>query len=75
MMQDPEMPDTLARGRFMALQLLRLSGIALVIFGLLVVNGKIAVPQIAGYVLIAMGVADALFVPAFLARRWKSPAP
>ena len=69
----PGEPSDQAKGRFLVLQMLRLSGIALVILGLLIVNGAIALPTIAGYALLAIGVADALFVPPFLARKWKSP--
>ncbi len=73
MMQDPDKSEEVARGRFMALQMLRLSGIALVIFGLLVINGKLSLPAIAGYVMLAVGVVDALVLPSVLARKWKSP--
>lgn len=62
-----------AKGRFLALQMLRLSGIALVILGLLIVNGVIALPAAAGFAMLAIGIADALFAPPFLARKWKSP--
>ena len=66
-------PSDQAKGRFLAIQMVRLSGIALVILGLLIINGMIALPAIAGYAMLAVGVADALFVPTFLARKWKSP--
>jgi hypothetical protein len=73
MMQDPDTSEQVARGRFMALQMMRLSGIALVVFGLLVVGGKLSLPAIAGYVMLVVGVVDALFLPSVLARIWKSP--
>lgn len=63
-----------AKGRFLVLQMLRLSGIALVVLGLLVVNGNIELPAIAGYAFLVIGIADALFVPPLLARIWKSPS-
>ena len=65
--------DAAARGRFLALQMMRLSGIALVILGLLIINRNIDLPAIAGYVFLAVGVIDALIMPPILARGWKSP--
>jgi hypothetical protein len=73
MMQDPDLSEQVARGRFMALQMMRLSGIALVVFGLLVINGKLSLPAIVGYVMLVVGVVDALVLPSVLARIWKSP--
>ena len=70
----PGQPSDPAKGRFLVLQMLRLSGIALVILGLLIVNGNIDLPAIAGYAFLAIGIADALFVPPLLARIWKSPS-
>jgi hypothetical protein len=54
---------------------MRWAGVALVIFGLLVINGRIAFPKEAGYVLLIVGLVDALVMPTFLARRWRSPRP
>ena len=65
--------DDKAQGRFLVLQMLRLSGVALVVLGLLAVNGKLGLPVMAGYLLIVVGVVDSFILPALLARRWKSP--
>ena len=74
MNDDPNQPaQDKAQGRFMVMQMLRLSGVALVIFGLVIVNGKLGLPAIVGYVLIVAGVVDSFVMPALLARRWKSP--
>jgi hypothetical protein len=73
MMPDPDSDEQRARGRFMALQMLRLSGIALIVFGVLVVAGKLSLPAIAGYIMLAVGAVDALILPNVLARKWKSP--
>lgn len=67
-------PDP-AKGRFFIIQALRLSGVALVVLGVAVIAGKVPLPEMAGYVLLAVGVADALIVPRFLARRWRTPLP
>lgn len=67
-------PDP-ARARFFALQLIRWTGAALALAGLLVINRKIDLPIEAGYALFAVGVIDALIFPTLLAKRWKSPKP
>ena len=78
MIDDPnqapdQVRDDKAQGRFMVMQMLRLSGVALVILGLAIVNGRLDLPAIAGYAFIVVGVADSFVIPALLARRWKSP--
>lgn len=70
----PGQPSDQAKGRFLVLQMLRLSGIALVVLGLLIINGSIGLPAFAGYAILAVGVLDALFVPPLLARIWKTPS-
>lgn len=62
-----------AKARFIAIQLLRWTGVALVLVGLLAVNGRIGLPREAGYVLTVIGLVDALIMPTVLVRRWKSP--
>ena len=52
-----------------------LPGAAFLTVGLLSVAGKIVIPQAAGFVLVAAGLANFLFVPRALARKWKSPRP
>ena len=67
--------DDPAKGRFLVLQTMRLSGIALLVLGLLVINQAIELPVIAGYVLVIIGLIDALIAPSLLSRKWKSPLP
>lgn len=63
-------------GRFAVLQMVRLSGALLALGGVLIITGKVdwlpKLPEAAGYVLIAAGLADFFIAPLFLARRWKS---
>jgi len=67
-------PDTLARNRFFAIGALRLTGVAMLVVGLMAVSGRIAaIPPVAGYILVLIGLADFLIVPRVLARRWRSP--
>ncbi len=65
-------PDP-AKARWMAIQMVRWTGLALFILGLLVYAKKIDLPIEAGWVLMAVGLLDALFMPSQLARRWKTP--
>ncbi|MDG2002531.1 MAG: hypothetical protein P8J20_04300 [Novosphingobium sp.] len=67
------MNDDPAKSRFFMLQALRWSGLAMVLVGLLVLNGKIDLPDIFGGALVVVGLLDALIMPTILARRWKSP--
>jgi hypothetical protein len=69
------MTEDPARRRFMVVQTMRWAGVALVMLGLLVIDGRIDLPREAGYVLFAVGIIDALVMPTVLARRWKSPPP
>ena len=64
-----------AKAKFFAIQALRWSGLGLVMLGLLIVNRKIDLPEIAGYALTVVGVLDALIMPGVLARLWKTPLP
>lgn len=69
---NPAEPDR-AKARFFIIQAVRLSGIAIVFFGLLVLAGKVPVPKIAGYPITGVGIIDAFIVPIFLSRAWKTP--
>jgi len=69
------MSDDLAKTRFLRIQIMRLSGVALAVVGALTIAGKIDLPIEAGYALLFIGVLDALFMPTLLARRWKSKRP
>ena len=66
--------DTRARNRFIIIQLVRISGVALVLIGLLVMNGRINLPREAGFVLAAAGLFEAMLAPLLLARKWKTPS-
>ena len=64
--------EALARRRFATLSLIRLGGAASLTLGLLAMGGKIVVPQVAGIVLVLLGLAGFLVIPRSLARKWKS---
>lgn len=65
--------DTRPRGRFMLIQLVRISGVTMVLIGLLAMNGRFDLPREAGFVLSALGLIGATVAPLRLARKWKSP--
>jgi hypothetical protein len=69
------MSDDPARSRFFVIQLLRLSGVAFVLVGLAILNGVIELPEIAGYVILGIGLIDTLIAPILLSRAWKTPLP
>lgn len=62
-----------AKARFVAIQLIRIAGLGMLLFGALIAGGKLDLPREAGYVLLAVGLVDMLIAPVFLTRRWKSP--
>jgi len=66
-----------AAARFWTIQLVRLSGVAMVVVGLLIQARRIEaladVPALAGYVLIGVGLIDVFVAPTLLARRWRTP--
>lgn len=72
-MKDDPFNDDVARNRWLILGLSRLTGVGMVITGLLVTQGAISWPIELGYVLVLIGIVDVFVVPQVLARRWRSP--
>jgi hypothetical protein len=64
--------DNQAKARFLTIQLVRLCGVGLALFGLLIIARKIDLPIEAGYGLFVVGLLDAMIAPLLLSRRWKS---
>jgi hypothetical protein len=62
-----------ARAKFIFIAFHRALGAALVIAGLLVVEGRIAWPDKVGYALIVVGLIDVFVAPLVLARLWRTP--
>jgi hypothetical protein len=65
--------DEVARARWLTIGALRLGGVAMVVAGMLGTRQVLAMPMIAAYALIAIGLLDVFLVPLFLARKWRSP--
>lgn len=67
-------PD-LARQRFAIINLLRFGGLAIALSGLVVIARRWIEPaEIIGTALVVLGMIDMIFVPAWLARKWRTPA-
>ncbi len=73
-MSEPTAAESLAKKRFLALSLIRLSGIVLIMVGLACALDRIDIPsaRLIGVMLIVFGVIDAFLIPALFAKRWKS---
>lgn len=67
--------ERLARRRYYTIEAVRWAGIAMVMLGIAVLAGKIDWPPLAGWLIAANGVVDALIVPIMLAKRWRTPKP
>lgn len=67
------MSEDLAKQRFMVMQAARLAGIGLALVGVTILAGKLELPREVGVFLFLIGLTEALFLPKFLAGRWKSP--
>lgn len=68
-----------AAARFAVIQATRAMGAMLVVGGFAILSHRFvalaAVPDLAGYLLLGVGIADFFVVPQVLARRWRSPKP
>lgn len=68
--------EATARNRFFILQFIRLSGIALMLLGLIIWRGDIVQPggsMMIGLPILIVGILDSTVVPRLLTRRWRSP--
>ncbi|HBR85112.1 MAG TPA: hypothetical protein DD861_13170 [Erythrobacter sp.] len=61
-----------AKARFLTIQAVRLSGVVTAVLGALVLGGILPLPEIVGYILVALGVAEIFILPIVLAKRWRS---
>lgn len=62
-----------ARNRFIVINVVRVTGVAMVLTALLILAGKIDLPQPAAIVLAGLGMIEVFVMPLVLSRRWKSP--
>lgn len=64
-----------AFGRWLIIQCVRLSGVALVLIGVLGMTGAISMQPLVAFLIASVGLIDAAILPIFLARKWKTPNP
>ncbi|MCJ2177254.1 hypothetical protein [Novosphingobium album (ex Hu et al. 2023)] len=64
-----------AAGRFAAIQMTRLIGVACVALGIVFATDRVLpnLPDWVGYILIANGLVDVFVIPQILIRKWRSP--
>ena len=67
--------DRKAKGRYMVISAVRLSGVAFVVLALLILGDSMDLPRPVGWVLLVVGLVDALIAPQLLARAWRTPRP
>lgn len=65
--------ESMAKQRFFFLSLIRLLSTALIVVGLLILAGKLDIPRPAGAAFAIFGLLELVFLPRFLASRWKTP--
>ena len=68
----PDENEDQARNRWMVIQVVRISGVVMAIVGLLTIEGIVPLPDVAGYVLLALGLVEVFLMPTLLARKWSS---
>lgn len=64
--------EALAKKRFMALNLIRITGLICILLGITIAQGVIDLPRMVGVALAAFGMYDFFFMPRMLAKRWRS---
>lgn len=75
MNESPQAAERCARNRFMVMSALRLGGVFMVLASLLLLNGVIPLPPVAGWIGLALGLVGIFVVPQVLARAWRTPVP
>lgn len=70
-MQSPE-EEARARARFIAINAIRIGGVAMILFGIAVVQRMVSLPEWIGFALLVFGVVETFLIPALLARVWNT---
>ena len=69
---DRDIAEARARNGFIIINLVRFSGVALVMLGFAIVRGVIDLPYAVGAVIAVAGFFEVFFLPRFIARRWNA---
>jgi hypothetical protein len=66
-----------ARSRWIIIQAMRLLGVAMIVVGILLTQGKLDLAgdsnELLGYLLVVIGLVDGFVMPQVLARKWRTP--
>lgn len=65
--------EDVARGRWMAINAVRIAGVAMVVIGIFGLREVFEYPAIAAWILIGVGLLDVFVVPRVMARKWRTP--
>jgi hypothetical protein len=73
----PQEQENLARKRFIALTLLRATGVVLMLIGMGIIASQAVQPSdLVGGIIFVVGLVDSLILPRILIRKWRTtPAP
>jgi membrane protein YdbS with pleckstrin-like domain len=69
---DRDIAEARARNGFIIINLVRFSGVALVMLGFAIVRGVIDLPYAVGAIIAVAGFFEVFFLPRFIARRWNA---
>lgn len=64
--------EALAKKRFLTIQAVRLAGALLVMLAITIIAKVLPLPEIAGYVLLIVGMIEVFVMPVIMARMWSS---
>lgn len=70
-MTDTDKSADIARARHKRLNGVRLFGVVLALIGAAIMAGKVALPRVAGLIVLLIGIYDVVLFPLLLVRRWK----
>jgi hypothetical protein len=70
----PQEQENLARKRFIALTLLRATGVVLMLIGMGIIASQAVQPSdLVGGIIFVVGLVDSLILPRILIRKWRTP--
>jgi hypothetical protein len=67
------MTEDEARSRFLVMNAVRITGVGLVLVGILATRGVVPLPREVGYFFVVLGLIEVFVIPQLLARKWRSP--
>lgn len=71
-MDSREDAEARAKGRFMLINAMRIAGVVMILAALAVFNDALPLPDVAGYVLLVLGMVETFVTPTVLSRIWST---